>query len=187
MKRISIILSVLAALTSCGTKQVNNINVIPYPEEVKVMNGTFNAAGADFHIDAEADQLTQELIKAFAAQLELASGQKSRIDDGKGNGFTFDLNKGMDDEEYTIRISGDKVRIQAAGLRGFNYAIQTIKQMLPAQIFGKDTAADLDWSLPCVKINDAPRFRYRGMLMDVSRQFFDVEEVKRYLDIMEVH
>ena len=187
MKRISIILSALAVLVSCSTKEVHTINVIPYPNEVKIMNGTFSAAGAMFHIDPATDQLTQNLIGSFAAQLGYVSGEESTVDHAKGDGFIFTLNESMAAEEYSIKVSKEKVKIQAAGLQGFNYAIQTIKQMLPAEIFGQETAADLDWGLPCIKINDAPRFRYRGMHMDVSRHFFDVNEVKRYLDIMEVH
>ena len=62
-----------------------------------------------------------------------------------------------------------------------------MKQMLPAEIYGTEAAPDKDWKLQCAEINDAPRFGYRGMHMDVSRHFFDMDMVKRYLDIMEVH
>ena len=79
------------------------------------------------------------------------------------------------------------VRVEASDLRGFNYAIQTIKQMLPVDVYGKEAAPQADWSLPCVRIEDAPRFGYRGLHLDEGRHFFGVEMVKRYLDIMEVH
>ena len=59
--------------------------------------------------------------------------------------------------------------------------------MLPAEIFGKQESTEADWTIQCALIKDEPRFGYRGMHMDVSRHFFTVEEVKRYLDIMEVH
>ena len=104
MKRISIIVSAIAVLASCSTKEAHNINVIPYPNEVKVMSGTFNAAGASFHIDQATDQLTQDLINTFAAQLEHVSGQESAVDYAKGDGFTFALNRNMATEEYSIKV-----------------------------------------------------------------------------------
>ena len=59
--------------------------------------------------------------------------------------------------------------------------------MLPVEIYGHKTAADRDWSLPCLSINDAPRFAYRGMHLDVSRHFFSTDEVKKYIDMMSIH
>ncbi len=186
MKKILIILPVLLAAAACAPKDVQTINVVPYPNEVQVKSGTFCVAGADVKYDAAADERTKALIEAFAQQLSLVTGAESAVSEANAE-IAFILDAEMPHEAYTLNVTKNGVEVKASGLNGFNYAIQTIKQMLPVEVFGKVAAADREWTLPCVKINDAPRFGYRGLHMDVSRHFFDMDEVKRYLDIMEVH
>lgn len=188
MKKFISILVLGAIMTSCVCNKPSTINVVPYPNDVQMKCGTFEAAGAPFHYQADLDDRSEAVIKGFASQLSLATGKESAVQEGKScKGFVFILDEDMQPEAYAINVCPRRVKVTASGLNGFNYAIQTLKQMLPAEIFGKTEAADKDWCLPCVKINDAPRFAYRGMHMDVSRHFFDMDAVKRYLDIMEVH
>ena len=181
-------MSLLVMLASCANDKSLTINVVPYPNEVRSKCGSFDAAGAEIHYGTGVDPRSEAVIIKFAEQLSMATGVESPIIKGEpGKGFTFILDKDMPAEAYTIDVSSKRVTVRASGLNGYNYAIQTIKQMLPVEIFGKTAAADKDWSMPCVSIKDAPRFAYRGMHMDVSRHFFDMDAVKRYLDIMEVH
>lgn len=186
MKKTLIILSVLLAAAACAPEDVQTINVVPYPNEVQMKSGEFCVAGTDVKYDAAADERTKALIEAFAQQLSLVTGAESAVSEDNGE-IAFILDAEMPHEAYTLNVTKKGVEVKASGLNGFNYAIQTIKQMLPVEVFGKVAAADKKWTLPCVKINDAPRFGYRGLHMDVSRHFFDMDEVKRYLDIMEVH
>ena len=186
MKKTLIILSVLLAAAACAPKNLQTINVVPYPNEVQIKSGEFCVAGADVKYDAAADERTKALIEAFAQQLSLVTGAESAVSEDNGE-IAFILDAEMPHEAYTLNVTKNGIEVKASSLNGFNYAIQTIKQMLPVEIFGKVAAADKEWTLPCVKINDAPRFGYRGLHMDVSRHFFDMDEVKRYLDIMEVH
>ncbi len=185
MKKTLILLSVLIAAAACAPKDVQTINVVPYPNEVQVKNGSFDVKGAGFTIGEGLDERSVAVIEKFAQQLSLVTGAESAVNGG--NGFRFVLDQAMPAEAYMLKVTGKGVEVKASGLNGFNYAIQTIKQMLPAEVYGTAEAADLAWTLPCVVINDAPRFAYRGLHMDVSRHFFDLDEVKRYLDIMEVH
>ena len=188
MKKLMILTAVAAALISCSTAEVKTINVVPYPNVVTVKTGSFDICGADFHYDTKLDEATQNVIKSFACQLSLVTGQLSNATAGlSGKGVKFVYEPSMGKEAYSLNISKNSVKVKASTLSGVNYAIQTLKQMLPAEVFGKQVAADADWTLQCAKIIDEPRFGYRGMHMDVSRHFFTVEEVKRYLDIMEVH
>ncbi len=188
MKKFISILVLGAIMTSCVCNKPSTINVVPYPNDVQMKCGTFETAGAPFHYQADLDDRSEAVIKGFASQLSLATGKESAVQEGKScKGFVFILDEDMQPEAYAINVCPRRVKVTASGLNGFNYAIQTLKQMLPAEVFGKTEAADKDWRIPCVKINDAPRFSYRGMHMDVSRHFFDMDAVKRYLDIMEVH
>ncbi len=183
------LLSVFAAFfISCGTADNQRLTVVPYPNEVEIKAGTFDAAGAGFHYSAGFDEAAKNIITGFAADLSTATGLISPAEEGSAEeGFIFILDEAMPEEAYSLTISRKAATVQASSLRGVNYAVQTIKQMLPVEIYGKAEAADKAWTLQCAEINDAPRFGYRGMHMDVSRHFFDMDMVKKYLDIMEVH
>jgi len=175
-------------LASCCARQETALTVTPYPNDAEIHCGQFTASGADFHIDPALDDEAKYLIGDFAGHLSAISCKDSRIS-GKtgGNGFEFIKDGTLGDEEYAIDITKKKVTVKASGTSGFRYAVQTMKQMLPVEIFGHTPAPDADWTMVCATIKDAPRFGYRGMHLDVSRHFFDVAEVKRYIDIMEVH
>ncbi|MBO5816078.1 MAG: family 20 glycosylhydrolase, partial [Bacteroidales bacterium] len=188
MRRSIFLAAIAAAVISCSTAVEEHISVVPYPNEVTVKNGTFDAAGADIRFSADLDQASQNVIRTFADQLALVTGQASTLNGtGASTSFNFICEASMPEEAYTLNINNKTATVKASSLRGFNYAIQTIKQMLPAEIFGKAEAADKDWALQCVEIKDEPRFGYRGMHMDVSRHFFDMDMVKKYLDVMEIH
>ena len=175
-------------LTACQISEKKSVNIIPYPNELEIVNGTFQAAGADIHYNAGFEQYAKDAIAAFAGQLSLTSGVASKVSEGtEGSGFNFILSPDMPKEAYKLDIGRKKVRIEASSLNGVIYAIQTIRQMLPTEIFGKEEATGADWSIQCAKISDEPRFGYRGVLLDVGRHFFDVDQVKSFIDILEFH
>ena len=185
MKKFLAAVILTASLLSCGTTEdFGPITVVPYPNEVTVLDGTFNALGADFRCDVAMDQASLDVVKKFQDHLALISGAEAGTQEGV---FAFEVDSSIAPEAYTLKVTEGKVKVSASDLNGFNYAIQTIKQMLPAQIYGSTPAPEADWTMPCVKINDAPRFAYRGLHMDSSRHFWTVDEVKQYLDIMEIH
>ena len=188
MRRSIFLAAITAAVISCSTAVEEHISVVPYPNEVSIKSGTFNAAGADIRFPADLDEGSQNVIKTFADQLALVTGQASTLNGTDAStSFNFLCDASMPEEAYTLSVNKNTATIKASSLRGFNYAVQTIKQMLPAEIYGKTEAAGKDWSLQCVEIKDEPRFGYRGMHMDVSRHFFDMDMVKKYLDVMEIH
>ncbi len=189
MTRKIIILSAVAAIfLTCGTAVSQTLDVVPYPNDVEITDGKFKASGAGFHYSADFDDAAKAVITGFAQQLSLVTGKKSSTDEKAAEkGFIFILDSDMPEEAYSLSVTKKAAVVKASSLRGVNYAIQTIKQMLPVEIFGKEEAAKKDWSLMGVEINDSPRFGYRGFLLDVARNFYTMDEVKKYLDIMEVH
>ena len=186
MKKLLILLSVVAAIVSCNKSET--ITVVPYPNDIQINTGSFKAVGASFHLDDKIDQMSSGLISQFAAQLSLVTGNESNLVYGPSEtGFVFRLDGTMQPEAYSLDVTKTAVTVTASGLRGFNYAIQTLKQLLPIEIYGNVSARNVRWTIPCLTINDAPRFPYRGMHLDEARHFFGMDEVKRYIDIMEVH
>ncbi len=91
-------------------------------------------------------------------------------------------------EGYTLDVTADDVVIAATTGSGLFYGVQTLLQLLPPQVFGPTKAeGSVAWAIPAVRIEDRPRFRWRGLLLDVARHFFNKEEVKNYLDLMVQH
>jgi len=97
----------------------------------------------------------------------------------------FNLNKvaapQIGKEGYTLVSSAKGVVITANEPAGLFYGMQTLLQLFPKEIESK-TAINMNWTIPAVKITDYPRFGWRGMMLDVSRNFFTKEEVKLYID-----
>ena len=95
MKKLMILTAVAAALISCSTAEVKTINVVPYPNEVAVKAGSFDICGAEFHYDANFDEAAQNVIKSFAEQLSLVTGQQSNATAGlSGKGVKFVYGQG---------------------------------------------------------------------------------------------
>ena len=185
MKRTAIILSTALTLASCCGKPVSNhVNVIPQPASVEVYDGEFSLAGASLKADAALGETALGAINGFVQNLAAASG----IEEGTAKGsVVFRMDPEMDAEEYSIEVCRNKAVVKASALNGVLYALETIRQMLPVQIYTGTPAAEVSWTLPYMKIEDEPRFGYRGMHLDVARHFFDVDQVKKYLDIMAIH
>ncbi|MFN2563501.1 MAG: beta-N-acetylhexosaminidase [Gemmatimonadaceae bacterium] len=90
-------------------------------------------------------------------------------------------------EGYLLTVQPHRVVAQAAEPPGLFYAIQTIRQLLPPEIFRSSAVASVRWSMPAAEIEDVPRFRWRGAHLDVARHFMPKEFVKKYIDLLALH
>ena len=95
----------------------------------------------------------------------------------------------LGDEGYELAITSDSVRLVAARPAGLFRGMQTLRQLLPAGIEAEQSVLRTDsvWSLPVGRIVDQPRFAWRGGMLDVSRHFFTVDEVKQYIDLLALY
>lgn len=168
-------------------KTVEKIHVVPYPQTVMLEDGEFNMAGATIRLVGTHDQLIVDLAGRLAAQLSVVTGCKSNVVSKKGNGINFVLDQSLASEAYSLKVTAKKVEISASSLRGFNWGLQTLKQLMPVQIYGSEKVQDVVWTVPCCTISDAPRFGYRGLLIDEARHFFGMQAIKDVIDVMEIH
>ena len=90
-------------------------------------------------------------------------------------------------EGYTLDIRADGVTARAAEPAGLFYAVQTIRQLLPSEIFREAAVRGTAWRMPAVSIEDQPRFTWRGAHLDVGRHFMPKEFVKKYIDLLALH
>lgn len=170
------------------------INIIPAPLSVREDSGTFKLKGSQISCDTQMGDKALQAVAEFSSQLTLCAGQiypvskpaklSESVKNGTIKGIVFCVDPTLIEEAYTINITKKYALVRASSDNGFLYALQSIKQMLPVEIYGTSAAENQKWELPCCEIKDKPRFKYRGMHLDCSRHFFSVDEVKKVLDIM---
>ena len=90
-------------------------------------------------------------------------------------------------EGYELVVGPTHVTVRAQTQAGLFYGVQTLLQLLPPEIYSSNAIADGHWTIPCVRIEDRPRFVWRGLMLDVSRHFYDKAEVEKVLDEMALH
>lgn len=197
MKKHLFILGVcLLSLSIISCKQQNAPNtysVIPYPNSLVPEEGTFAFNKKTKIICTPSlDSASQEVVRDFSALLNNVAGLRTEcvVEEEKDekNIVFFDLDTSIADEGYSLDIDPSEVIIKASSAAGFYYAVQSLKQLLPIAVYeDKKSDSAQKWEVPCAHIDDAPRFSYRGMHLDVARHFFSVDEVKRYIDLLAMH
>ena len=90
-------------------------------------------------------------------------------------------------EGYELTVFKDGVRIEAAAEAGVFYGVQTLRQLLPAAVESGCSTTGVDWTVPCVRIEDKPRYAWRGLMLDPGHNFLTKEFTKRYIDAMALY
>ncbi|MGL4292585.1 MAG: beta-N-acetylhexosaminidase [Bacteroidales bacterium] len=186
-KLLNVFLFAGLLLSSCSEKSSNHsFNLIPYPNEIVIGSGEFKVTkNLKYQISEQTDNKSKEVIGSFIEDLEKITGFSIPLNKSvdKESDILFSSNVELAEEAYRISVKHSKIEVEASSANGFHYALLTLKQFLPVEIYGEITKTQ-SCSFPCLEINDQPRFQYRGMHLDVSRHFFTVDQIKRYLDIM---
>jgi hexosaminidase len=159
------------------------IQIIPQPVEIQQSDGFFTLLKTStISFD---NQQSRKIAEMFSQKMNLSTGFSSVPQQGKAGSIQFNLNKvplaQIGKEGYTLVSSPNGVVITANDPAGLFYGMQTLLQLLPKEIENK-TAINMTCTIPSVKITDYPRFGWRGIMLDVSRNFFTKEEVKLYID-----
>ena len=176
--------TVLALLLVLGLHAQELHNLIPQPKKLQPQSGAFILKkGMSVSVGSD----------AFTPVAELLIGQANKIgsfglslNKGKSAAISFMLNPSIGKEAYTLKVSSKKIDIQASTGAGAFYALQTLMQLMPPAMSG-DAATAASISIPNCSIEDEPRFGYRGLMLDVGRYYFSVEDIKRFLDVMAMY
>ena len=97
------------------------------------------------------------LAERFASQIAFISGKKSDVKFATGKGVNLIDDQSLSPEAYELTIGHRKIEIRASSLRGFNWALQTLKQLMPVEIYGDKGGSAARLCVPCCKISDSPR------------------------------
>jgi len=163
-------------------------SIVPRPLAVTPAEGSFRldsgvVIAAPREARAIARRLRDDLACPTGLSLKVVSGPNaSRAIRLKLVGPDAELG----DEGYRLSIRPDGVEIRAAAPAGLFYGCQSLRQLLPAGVLAR-TPQRAEWLMPCGEIVDRPRFRWRGLHLDVSRHFYDVEFVKEVIDWLALH
>ncbi|MDD3078286.1 MAG: family 20 glycosylhydrolase [Paludibacter sp.] len=184
MNKIAAVFSFLLCF-SLALYAGDQINIIPYPQKMDIKPGHFkiNSGTTVF-----ADSGFEKLASGFQTRFKLVSGfQLSKNDEICTQQIRFEKANNLSEEGYSLSADSKNIVLKASTQAGMFYALQTLYQLMPVDIYGKELSERKKWTVPCVEIEDVPRFAYRGLHLDVSRHFFTVDEIKRYLDAMAIH
>jgi hexosaminidase len=128
--------------------------------------------------------LAERLVKATGYKLKVDASAKAQAVKGAILLTTKDAKPGLGAEGYELTVTPDSVVLRASAPAGLFYGVQSLLELMPPEVFAAKPVAGLDWKIPCVQIEDQPRFKWRGFMLDVSRHFFTKEEVKQMLDVL---
>lgn len=179
----------LCFLASCAEPQGEvksynqGINIIPTPQSLVQHDGFFRL-GSNTAIAAASPE-AKTVAEFFAAKMRTATGLNIQVAE-KGN-IQLSVDPSLDvanDEGYTLDVTKDGAVVVAKTAQGLFYGMQSFLQLLPAEIESPSKVNGIAWQAPAVSIKDAPRFGYRGIMLDPCRHFMPVENVKKYLDVL---
>ena len=181
MKKLFFLLLLFSFVTVYGQKPA--IELIPQPVEIQQSDGSFILTKSSTIGFNSPDG--SKIANMLSQKLNISTGFLIKAQQDNTGTIQFNLNKvavsQIGKEGYTLVSSPNGVVITANQPAGLFYGMQTLLQLLPKEIESK-TVINIPWTVPSVKITDYPRFGWRGMMLDVSRNFFTKEEVKRYID-----
>jgi hexosaminidase len=190
---LSQVLLLAVLLVSCKTPTPKNLakeNLIPKPTTLIATGSSFDWT-ENTNIYTQSDHKgSQEIGQYLANFVASATGFKTEIkavsNPTSKHGIALIIseeNKALGDEGYKLNITEKRVVLEAYQLAGLFRGVQTIRQLLPARIESNDLQTG-PWELASGTIEDSPNYEYRGAMLDVVRHFFDVADVKRFIDLL---
>lgn len=189
MKHRLLGLLMMLVMLPMGALAQTFVNLTPRPKTMIVGSGylnlpsqfTINCNSVDQDCESEAQQFANAYAAVTGAQVNVTTNAADALIQLS----MLDNKSGLKPEGYNLTVKTTGIEIKAKSALGFFYAFQTLKKILPANVMaGVKDAKVTAYPVPVVTITDEPRFDYRGFMLDVSRHFFTVNEVKRMIDLM---
>ena len=186
LTKYACILTTLAGAVACsgGKKAQGDYAIIPLPQEVVTQGSAPFLLKPSTPISyQEGDAEMEQTARFLASYVKEATGYEPKVITGNADkGIHLSIASDIRNPEgYRLLVSENGIEIAGASNAGIFYGVQTLRKSIPA------VAEGMDIELPAASINDYPRFPYRGMHLDVSRHFFPVDSVKKFIDILALH
>jgi len=184
-----------AALVGCAAAEASALSIVPKPVEVDRSRANFTVDGetqilfgaANAELEKVADYLASVLRPATGLPLPVAATAEKEAHENNSLLSLVEDDGELGREGYRLEVCRKGVDIAAPHAAGLFYGIQTLRQLLPPQVFSETPVEGQQWTVPCVRVRDYPRFAWRGLLLDVARHFMPKEFVKKFIDTMALH
>ena len=173
MKIQNIIITLLLIVNSLFAQDQKGINVIPLPGKVEMKEGFFEL---NAETEIIADKTLLESVKQLIRYLELPTGIHPEVNQPTNKSKNQKMNwepkvnlirlqlqedlKYLGEEGYILEITREYITLTAFNPKGIFYGIQTLRQLMPEQIFREVSVRNINWYIPCVRIEDKPRFKF---------------------------
>ena len=176
------LLGMMVGLAGChSSEKMKERVVVPALLDVKKADGSFTfQASTRIAVPGE-EQLP--VAQWFAGLFRTAAGFEPAVEVAGQGDVLLVLDASLKEEAYKLDITSNLLQITASTNRGFFYALQTVRLLLPAAIESEQPERD-EWRVPAMTVRDEPRFAYRGFMLDVARYFMPKEDVMRLVDCM---
>lgn len=186
MKRL-ILISLLISIQLLNANTIQGL--IPYPNSLIKENGTFLFdKNTSWTVqNQEQQKVLEQVLEKFKIAANFDYKVKISTKSKTSKGVSLLADKSIPEEGYKLTVNNKSIVIQASTNKGFYYGIQTLSQLLPSSIHSGRFVSQKDWSVAGVSITDAPRFGYRGFMLDVSRYFIPKKDVLRLIDLLAYH
>lgn len=162
--------------------------LIPVPRSLECRDGAFRVSTET--VISISDETLRDVAMRLANFLGKATGIVLPVTTDRiacDRAIHLSVVPALGPESYELEVSRDRVTVEAGDASGVFYAAQSLRQLLPAAIESMETVTGVEWTIPCLRVSDAPEYTWRGMHLDVSRHFFPVEFIERFLDLMAFH
>ena len=166
------------------------VSIVPLPESLTVGTGRFTLTASTA---VYADAASAPIARRFAAAVAPSTGLNLPVRvGGTPTGRAIVLRRDsrltrLGAEGYDLTVTPRQITIRAREPAGVFYGLQTIRQLLPPEVFREARVDSVAWVIPAVRIVDRPRFSWRGAHLDVGRHFMPKEFVKKYIDLLALH
>ena len=188
MKKIIAIAAMLTSMSAISQPSKQGISIIPEPVSMTTNNGHFTLP-QKITIEAGSQPELKQTVAFLKERLSVPTGLPVSVSSSAGNAtirlvLNSSADKTLGNEGYNLTVTPSNIVIKANQPAGLFYGVQSLIQLFPKEIEGKEKASGIQWIAPCVTITDYPRFAWRGLMFDVSRHFFTKKEVEEYIDNM---
>ncbi|MBN3518788.1 family 20 glycosylhydrolase [Algoriphagus lutimaris] len=170
----------ICLLFSCSQPATEQISIIPAPAHLNVSGGEFVLDSKTQLIFSEADGFQNE-IDFFQLYISEKLGKELSIIDGRNSLEILKSNEIEGEESYSLIIQEHKITLKASHGKGIFYGLMSLKQLIPPSNSLEEIR------LPVLEISDQPTYEWRGMHLDVSRHFFSMDYLKRYVDLLALY
>ncbi|WP_264524171.1 beta-N-acetylhexosaminidase [Flavobacterium sp. N502536] len=179
---VVLLLTFLSKAYSQKISVEKDIQIIPKPKQLVLKQGSFQfSATTKFVVSGDAQK---EIATVLINKFQTAAGFRPEISSAlpKRNYVQFKVDPTLKNEAYVLEVNKENVTITAKGNAGFIYGLESIRQLLPESIESKNVITAAKWEIPNLTITDEPRFQWRGLMLDLSRHFFDKNYIIETID-----